>query len=175
MHMSKNTTVPAYLVLVAKLLETCDRLGLAPLRADTTSSLPENAGWCFLRFGDENAPAILVGKNASKVSVHSHVDFSDLVGWVELTKYNGRIIGHIDASLADWDTIVARLPSASKRAIKRASQAASSPADMGAFLATLKTLGSGSAPTSQATVSPTVEEAPAEEQMSADEDFSEAV
>lgn len=156
--MSKNTTVPAYLVLVAKLLETCDRLNVVPLRAGTTSTLPENAGWCFLRFGTDDAPAILVSKGTGKVHVHSHVDLSDQESWIELTKYNGRVIGHIDASLADWDTIVARLPDASKRPIKRASKAASTTADMSEFLAKLQTLGQAKAPASPAPVQAPVEE-----------------
>jgi hypothetical protein len=174
--MSKNTTVPSYLVLVSQLLDTCDRLGLTPQRADITatrfSSLPENEGWCFLRFGtDENAPAILIGKNKGVLRVHSHVDFSDLPGWIELTKYNGRVIGHIDASLADWDKIVARLPEASKRPIKRASKATVEAPDMSAFLATLAAKGTGKAP-----ASPTTPEAPAVEEMEqVEEDFSEAV
>lgn len=139
--MSKNTTLPAYLVLVQQLLETCDRLDLQPLRADTDSTLPENSGWCFLRFGNDSAPAIIVGKGVSKVNVHSHVDYSDLECWIELTKSNGRVIGHIDAATADWDEIVSRLPGASKRAIKRASKAASVKTDMSAFIAKLATLG----------------------------------
>ena len=149
--MSKNTTVPSYLVLVAKLLETCDRLGIAPLRAGTTSTLPENNGWCFLRFGSDDAPSILISKSVTKVAVHSHIDLSDMECWVELTKYNGRVIGHIDASLADWDTILARLPDASKRPIKRASKATVSTSDMGEFLAKLQTLGQAKAPVSPAT------------------------
>lgn len=175
--MSKNTTVPAYLVLVAKLLESCDRLGITPLRAGTTSTLPENEGWCFLRFGSDDAPAILVQKGKGKVNVHSHVDFSDQASWVELTKYNGRIIGHIDASLADWDTILARLPDASKRPIKRASKAASQQADMSAFLATLAGLGTGVKPATPAPVEPLAlgcEEEPADEEEFG-EDLAEAV
>lgn len=170
--MSKNTTVPAYLVLVSQLLETCDRLGLAPLRAGTTSTLPENNGWCFLRFGSDDAPSILISKSVTKVAVHSHIDLSDMACWVELTKYNGRVIGHIDASLADWDQIVARLPNASKRDIKRASKAASATPDMSAFLATLVAKGTGKAP---ATPEAPVEETAVTEMEQADEDFSEQV
>jgi hypothetical protein len=149
--MSKNTNVPAYLSLVAQLLATCDEIGAAPLRAGTTSTLPENSGYCFLRFGDANSAALIIPKSTASVKLCDiHIDASDTDGWVDLRKANGRVMGHIDpASVSDWSDLITRLVGASKRPTVRASKGASAPAsqaDMSAFLATLQGLGSGAKP-----------------------------
>jgi hypothetical protein len=157
--MSKNTKslVPAYLVLVKSLLESCERLGLVPLRTqnpdgtyNTVSTLPENGGNCFLRFGDENAPAIIVPKGVNSVPVcHSHIDLADMECWRPIPKYNGRVVCHIDSATADWDAIIALLPAAAKRPIARAKKVAAEQPDMSSFLATLGTLGNAKAPASE--------------------------
>lgn len=144
--MSKNTIVPAYLQLVATLLKTCDEVGAVPVRSSHPSTLPENSGYCFLRFGDANSAALIIPKSAAAVKLcDSHVDMSDVDGWVDLRKANGRVMGHIDAaSVTDWKEIIGRLVGASKRPTVRASKAASQAPveqDMSAFLATLQSLG----------------------------------
>ncbi len=153
--MSNATTVPAYLNLVAHILETCTELGVEPIRAATTSTLPENKGYVFIRFGTEDAAAIIVPKSTGTVKLcDSHVDLSDMSCWVPLTKANGRVLGRIDAASADWAAILPRLFGASKRPVQRASgQASSQTADMSAFLAKLQTMGKPAA-ASQATVDP---------------------
>ena len=140
--MSNKSTVPAYLALVASILEECTEIGAEPTRAGTSSTLPENKGYVFVRFG-EDAAAVIVHKSTGAVKlIDSHVDLSDLPCWVPLTKPNGRVLGRIDAALADWSQILPRLVGASKRPVARASGSASSqPADMTAFLAKLATLG----------------------------------
>ena len=147
--MSNNSTVPAYLNLVAHILATCEELGAEPTRAATPSTLPENKGYVFVRFG-EGAAAAIIPKSTGQVKlIDVHVDLSDLPGWVPLTKPNGRVIGRIDASTADWSQILPRLMGASKRPVQRASGTASSQtADMSAFLAKLQTMGKPKAPVS---------------------------
>jgi hypothetical protein len=68
-------------------------------------------------------------------------------------------MGHIDANaVSDWSEIVTRLSGASKRAIKRASGSASQAPvkqEVEAFMARLKTLGSGKiVPASPAPIAP---------------------
>jgi len=145
--MSKNTaTVPAYLQLVAQLLAACDEVGATPVRASQPSTLPENSGYCFLRFGDANSAALIIPKSAASVKLCDiHIDASEADGWVPLRKPNGRVMGHIDAaSVTDWKQIIGLLVGASKRPTVRASKAASQAtpvADMDAFLAKLQQLG----------------------------------
>jgi hypothetical protein len=141
--MSNATTVPAYLNLVASILELCTELGVEPIRAATTSTLPENKGYVFVRFGSADAAAIIIPKSTGAVKlIDVHVDLSDMACWVPLAKPNGRVLGRIDAALATWADILPRLFGASKRPVQRASQAASSTtADMSAFLAKLQTMG----------------------------------
>ncbi len=140
--MSNTTTVPAYLSLVAHILETCTELGTEPTRAATTSTLPENKGYVFVRFGEDAAAAIIPKSTGAVKLIDSHVDLSDLPCWVPLTKPNGRVLGRIDAALADWTVILPRLMGASKRPVLRASgNASQAPADMSGFLAKLATLG----------------------------------
>ena len=148
--MSKNTTVPSYISLVATLLEECDRAGLVPTRDDSTrSTLPENTGYVFLRFGDKSAASLIIPKCIGGMTklCDIHLEVSDLAGWVELKRPNGRVMGHIDANaVSDWSAIIGRLSGASKRPIKRASQGASQAPvvqEVEAFMARLKTLGSG--------------------------------
>ena len=157
---NKNTVVPAYLSLVATILETCEALQCEPTRAGTTSSLPENKGYVFVRFG-EDAAAIIVPKSTGTVKlIDSHVDLSDMDCWVPLTKENGRVLGRIDASKADWSAIVSRLLGASKRPIARASKGASQQtADMSAFLAKLQTMGKAKPASGPTGPAPVVEEA----------------
>lgn len=156
--MSKNSTVPAYLVLVAQLLEQCSDVGVEPIRAATPSTLPENKGYVFLRFGSDQAAALIIPKATAEVKLCDiHVDCSDLPGWVPLKKENGRVMGHIAPATADLKQIVERLIGASKRPVKRASAAASQATpDMDSFLATLATLGKPKA--AQAPASQPVEE-----------------
>lgn len=144
--MSKNTTVPAYLVLVAQLLETCEEIGAVPLRSSHPSTLPENTGYCFLRFGDANSAALIIPKSAAAVKLCDiHILLEEVDGWVDLRKPNGRVMGHIDvASVTDWKSIITGLVGASKRPTVRASKAASSAPvvqDMAAFMAKLQSLG----------------------------------
>jgi len=154
--MSNTTTVPAYLNLVAHILETCTELGTEPTRAATTSTLPENKGYVFVRFGEDAAAAIIPKSTGAVKLIDVHVDLSDLSCWVPLTKPNGRVLGRIDAALADWTVILPRLMGASKRAVLRASGQASAPADMSGFLAKLATLGKPkAAPVVQEPVLPT--------------------
>jgi hypothetical protein len=140
---NKNTAVPAYLVLVAAILEKCEELGIEPVRSAAPSTLPENKGYVFVRFGSDDAAAVIIPKSTGTVKLCDvHVDMSDLACWVPLAKANGRVLGRIDASTADWAEVLTRLFGASKRPIKRASQAASGgTVDMTAFVAKLKTLG----------------------------------
>lgn len=149
--MSKTTTTaPAYMTLIAALLETCDELGLAPVRAETPSTLPENKGFVFLRFGHANAAALIVPKASAQVKLCDiHIDCSDLPGWVDLKRPNGRVMGHVDASQADWMSILMRLSGAEKRAIARSSGKASASESLDSLTATLKTLGTGKKPASQ--------------------------
>jgi hypothetical protein len=144
--MSKNTTVPAYLALVAQLLETCDELGLVPSREETVSTLPENTGYCFLRFGDKSSASLIIPKSIGTMKLCDiHIDLEEVEGWVELKRPNGRVMGHIDASqVTDWKYLVESLNGASKRPTKRASSTASSAtpsADMSSLLAKLGMLG----------------------------------
>lgn len=144
--MSKNTTIPAYLVLVSQLLETCEEMGVEPIRSSHPSTLPENTGYCFLRFGDANAAALIIPKSNTAVKLCDiHIELVEVDGWVDLRKANGRVMGHIDpAAVTDWKEIITGLFGASKRPTVRASKAASqaTPAqDMTAFLAKLQTLG----------------------------------
>ena len=144
MSQIKNTA-PSYLTLIASLLEACDKLGYTPTREATTSTLPENAGWCFLRFGDKSAAALIISKTGRVCDVH--VDASDLEGWMDLSRPNGRVMGHIDQNLVkDWAPLLTRLSGASKRAIKRASSVASQATldqNVAGLLARLQTLGKG--------------------------------
>lgn len=142
--MSKSNTVPAYLTVVAAVLEKCEELGVEPVRSSHPSTLPENRGYVFVRFGSDDAAAVIIPKSVAAVKVmDSHVDLSDLPCWVPLPKANGRVLGRIDASLVDWGTVIPRLVGASKRPIKRAPGAAASQetADMDSFLAKLQTMG----------------------------------
>ena len=143
--MSK-TTVPAYLALVVQLLEMCEEIGAVPLRAGTVSTLPENTGYCFLRFGDQHSAALIIPKSVTTMKLCDiHIDLEEVDGWVPLRKPNGRVMGHIDvAQVTDWKYLVESLIGASKRPTVRKSAAASqaTPAqDMSSLLAKLQSLG----------------------------------
>lgn len=146
-------TIPAYLTLVARILELCEEMGQEPVRAGTASTLPENKNYVFVRFGSDDAAALIVPKAAGAVKLCDiHVDLSTEPGWVPLTKPNGRVLGRVDLSVADLSSVLIALVGASKRPVKRggkASQAPASQADMDAFLAKLQQMGKAKAPASE--------------------------
>lgn len=168
---NKNTAVPAYLTLVASILAQCEELGAEPIRASTPSSLPENKGYVFVRFGSEDAAAVIIPKSTGTVKLcDSHVDMSDLACWVPLTKENGRVLGRIDAATADWSAVITRLFGASKRPVKRASaQTPGEPQDMQAFLAKLQTMGKPKGASPAPVVQPTEETAADDSELEGEE------
>lgn len=161
---NQKTAVPAYLSLVARCLELCEEMGQEPVRAGTTSTLPENKNYVFVRFGSDDAAALIIPKSVGEVKACDiHIDLSGEVGWLPLSKPNGRVMGRIDLSVADLSVVLLALVGASKRPVKRGGKAAASgtasQADMDAFLAKLQTMGKPKQPAaSEPTPVPTVEE-----------------
>jgi len=113
-----TTTTKSYVTFTAALIAKCTELGLSPLRDMTTeSTLPENAGWAFLRFGDNNSAALIVPKSVTRMgNCHVHIDCASSPGVVPLPKKNGRVICHHTPDLELlMKHVVPRLPGASKR------------------------------------------------------------
>lgn len=117
--MSTTKTAPLYVQFAQQLKQKCAEMGLSPLTADTETGFPQNEGWFFVRFGDQNSAALIVPKSKGRMgNCHSHIDLSDVPGYIPLPKKNGRVVCHYSA---DVDLIakhvLPRLPGASKRPI----------------------------------------------------------
>ena len=138
--MSKTKNAPAYLALVVDILERAVALGLDVQREmGTTSTLPENKQFCFVRVGGGTA-ALIVPKHADEVKwCDSHIDWAGNAGYVPLEKANGKVICRIDPSETDLDLFLTALSGASQRAKKASSKAASQ--EMSALIAKLQSLG----------------------------------
>lgn len=108
----------AYINFTRALINACTEMGLAPLRSDTPSTLPENNGWCFLRFGHDQAAALIIPKSVLRMgNCHVHIDMQGTPGHIPLPKRNGRVICHYEPSLElIIKHLLPRLPGAEKRA-----------------------------------------------------------
>jgi hypothetical protein len=120
------SNVPAYLTLVARILETAESLGLTVARdPGTASTLPENKGFVFVRVNGGNA-ALIVPKHADRVKwADSHLDWTGREGYLPLPRPNGAVVCRIDPERVDLEAFLQALGGASKRASKRASRDAS--------------------------------------------------
>lgn len=105
-----------YVQFCAALVQECADLGLpAPLAADTETGLPQNEGYCFLRFSEGGA-AIIIPKGKTRMApVHSHVDLSAFPGFIPLPKKNGRVICHFAADVGLLSATLQLFVGASKR------------------------------------------------------------
>lgn len=137
------STAPAYLNLVHQLLTVCTAMGVEPVRASTPSTLPENKGYVFLRFGADDAAALIIPKSTAAVKMcDSHIEVPADLGGAPLKKPNGRVICHVDAARADWESVITLLMGAQKRAVARPSKGASAAnTSLAEMTAKLQTLG----------------------------------
>ena len=119
--MTTTTAQSQHLAFIAQTLAAARALGLPDPQLDpsTESGLPENKGYVFIEYGPHLvAPAIIVPKSArGPVTVHSHVDLSDLDGYVPLTKPNGRVVCHFRAEPRAVAQALTRFVGASKRPV----------------------------------------------------------
>lgn len=156
--MSKNKNVPAYLALVMMVLETAEAEGLSIERdMDTTSTLPENKGFCFV-FVDGGTAGWIIPKHADRVKwTDSHLDWEGKDGYVpHPSGDNGTVVCRIDPVKVDLGAFLKGLSGASRRDKKAASKGASKES-LDAFKAKLQALGlPKAAPTPGATNGVTV-------------------
>lgn len=119
--MSNQTQQSQHLTFIAQTLAHARALGLPDPQLDpsTESGLPENKGFVFIEYGPHLvAPAIIVPRSArGPAIVHSHIDLSDLDGYVPLPKPNGRVVCHFLADPAKVASALARFVGASKRPV----------------------------------------------------------
>lgn len=116
-----SNTQSQHLTFIAQTLAAAKALGLPDPQADpgTESGLPENKGYVFIEYGPHlAAPAIIVPKSArGPAIVHSHVDLSDMDGYIPLPKPNGRVVCHFKATPAAVAQALTRFVGASKRPV----------------------------------------------------------
>lgn len=113
---STSTTVP-YMQFLAAVRAEIRRLGLPePSTAPTPSGLPENKGYVFIEWGEHLlVPALIVPKSTLRMgNLHSHVDLSDLPGYIPLRKPNGRVVCHFEPDPTKVSAALRRLIGASK-------------------------------------------------------------
>ncbi len=111
-----SKSVPAYVSFCAAIIAECQAQGLDPLRDATESGLPQNEGYCFLRF-QEGGAALIVPKSKNRMApCHSHVDLSGVEGFIPLPRKNGRVICHFESDLGLLATVLPFFVGASKRA-----------------------------------------------------------
>ena len=116
-----NTNQSQHLTFIAQTLAAAKALGLPDpqLYPSTESGLPEVKGYVFIEYGPHGAaPAIIVPKSArGPAIVHSHVDLSDMDGYVPLPKPNGRVVCHFKADPQAVASALTRFVHASKRPV----------------------------------------------------------
>lgn len=111
-----NASNFTYVQFCHALIKFCEDQGLAPLRAETESGLPQNEGWCFLRFSEGGA-ALIIPKGKTRMgNLHSHVDLSGHEGFIPLPKKNGKVICHFAPDLEKVKKVVPMFVGAAKRA-----------------------------------------------------------
>lgn len=119
--MSNSTQQSQHLTFIAQTLAAAKALGLPDPTLDpsTESGLPENKGYAFIEYGVHLvAPAIIVPKSArGPAIVHSHIDLSDMDGYVPLPRPNGRVVCHLKADPKAVASALARFVGASKRPV----------------------------------------------------------
>jgi hypothetical protein len=111
-------SAPLYVQFAQALRVKCQELGLEPLSAGTETGFPQNENYFFVRFGTQDAAALIVPKSKLRMGMCDvHIDVSTLEGGMALKKKNGKVLSHF---APDVDLIakhvLPRLPGASKRA-----------------------------------------------------------
>lgn len=111
-----NASNFSYVQFCQKVLAAAKAQGLQPITADTESGLPQNDGWCFLRFAPDGA-ALIIPKGKTRMgNCHSHVDLSGKDGFVALPKKNGKVICHFESDADKVSKVLSAFVGAAKRA-----------------------------------------------------------
>lgn len=110
-----NASNFSYVQFCTKVLAAAKAQGLQPITADTESGLPQNDGWCFLRFAPDGA-ALIIPKGKTRMgNLHSHVDLTGKDGYVALPKKNGKVICHFAPDADKVTAVLSAFVGAAKR------------------------------------------------------------